>query len=114
MEKKPEQVELSPECKQVYDTIFNKGKKNEEGRFCLSYQKISEITGLRPEMTGSILKMLIDNKILDKKNHFNETGGLKSNSYQKTHKIPFVAVVEEKPKKEEANKKKKKNKPKFR
>lgn len=77
------------QSKKVYDTIFKHGKKKDKN-FFISYSKISQITGIQGTMVSGILRNLTSNGVLNKMNHFNETGGLKANSYQSTDVVPVA------------------------
>lgn len=77
------ELKVDIQSKKVYDTIFKHGKKKDKD-FFISYAKISQVTGIQSTMVSSILRNLTSNGVLNKMNHFNETGGLKANSYQST------------------------------
>lgn len=83
------ELKVDIQSKKVYDTIFKHGKKKDKD-FFISYAKISQVTGIQSTMVSSILRNLTSNGVLNKMNHFNETGGLKANSYQSTNVVPVA------------------------
>ena len=103
------EVEVTEEYKKVYDCIFNKGRKVQDEHY-ISYQKIADETGIATNTVGSILKIMIDNKYIKKKNHFSSSGGAKANSYRKTG---VLLVLKPEPEKIEKPKSKVKVKKKF-
>lgn len=83
------EVKVRPQEKKIYDAIFSHGKRKGND-FFISYKRLSEVTGIEGTMVSGLLRILISEKIIDKQNHFNETGGLKANSYKKTEFVPVA------------------------
>lgn len=73
-------MSLPAQVKRVFLAIWN-GKRS-GNQVAISYQEISDLTGLQITMVSSCIRTLVSQKFIERHNNFNARGGAKKNSYK--------------------------------